>query len=268
MSPDRLQYERDVLMASLEDLEREHDRGDLSDGDYSLLRDRYTVRAAEVLRALEGEGASAPAPRPEPRQLTPAETAQSQAPSRQSRRRWWLAITGASLLVIVVSVVVVTRVTSIRLPGETATGSVSLSVGQLQRRTLAQAEALERQGNAAGALRLYHEVLEQDPVQEEALAESGWLEYEAGVKAKNASALSEGQGEEQKAERADPSAYSPHLYLGSMLLVEGDATGSVAQYRSFLADGPPPSLVRSAASFIDRAFQEARLPSPPLSAGS
>ena len=49
MSLDGLQDERDMLFTSLEDLEREHDRGELSDEDYALLHDRYTVRAAKVL---------------------------------------------------------------------------------------------------------------------------------------------------------------------------------------------------------------------------
>ena len=53
MRQDELRGERDVLLASLEDLERERDAGDLSEEDYALLRGRYTARAAEVLRALE-----------------------------------------------------------------------------------------------------------------------------------------------------------------------------------------------------------------------
>ena len=41
------------MLDSLEDLERERAAGDLSDADYGALRDRYTQRAAEVLRAIE-----------------------------------------------------------------------------------------------------------------------------------------------------------------------------------------------------------------------
>ena len=47
-----LDDERSFLLDSLEDLERERAAGDLSEADYAVLRDRYTRRAAEVLRAL------------------------------------------------------------------------------------------------------------------------------------------------------------------------------------------------------------------------
>ncbi len=56
MSPDvgNLEEERDFLLRSLEDLEAEHQAGDLDDGDYVTLKDDYTARAARVLRALNG----------------------------------------------------------------------------------------------------------------------------------------------------------------------------------------------------------------------
>ncbi|MGD0321642.1 MAG: hypothetical protein ABSC00_08605 [Acidimicrobiales bacterium] len=262
MRQDELRGERDVLLASLEDLERERDAGDLSEEDYALLRGRYTARAAEVLRALEETSV----PRfPVGNEPPEAASASVPHPGRRSHRRRWMAIVGASAVVVAAaSVLLVTRSASSRLPGQTATGSVSLSRQQQLRRDLAQAQALEAQGNAAGALELYHQVLEKDPAQQEALAESGWLEYEAGVQAKDAKLLSQGQSDEEKAERADPSAFSSHLYLGSMLLVEGNAKGAVAQYRSFLADSPPTSVVRSAEPFVERAFKDAGLAPPPM----
>ncbi|MGA2037025.1 MAG: hypothetical protein ABSH04_05510 [Acidimicrobiales bacterium] len=300
MNLDGLRDERDVLLLSLEDLEREHDSGDLSDEDYVLLRDRYTERAAQVLRALDGTCASpvtagappltaavppgvtgavrvgSPAETPARTQEDYAEHGDVSSPAgapvlvsgRRSRRRWSLAIVGVLVVVVVASVVLVIRASSSRLPGQTVTGSVSLSRQQLLRRSLAQAQVLEAEGEAAGALKLYHQVLEQDPTQEEALAESGWLEYQAGVQAKDATLLSQGQDEEGKAERADPSAFTPHLYMGSMLLVEGEAKGAVTQYRLFLADSPPSSVVRSAELFIDQAFRRAGLAPPPLPTGS
>ena len=47
-----LEDELSFLLDSLQDLEREHSAGDLSEADFVALRDRYTRRAAEVLRAL------------------------------------------------------------------------------------------------------------------------------------------------------------------------------------------------------------------------
>ncbi len=62
-----LEEERRFLLRSLADLEREHEAGDIDDGDYSTLRDGYTVRAAAVLREID-DGRSRLAPRP-PRRL-------------------------------------------------------------------------------------------------------------------------------------------------------------------------------------------------------
>ena len=51
-----LDEERQFLLRSLHDLDREHDAGDVSDADYLTLKDGYTARAADVLRRLaEGE---------------------------------------------------------------------------------------------------------------------------------------------------------------------------------------------------------------------
>jgi tetratricopeptide (TPR) repeat protein len=62
-----LEDERRFLLRSLSDLEREHDAGDIDDGDYSTLRDGYTVRAAAVLREID-DGRSRLAPK-RPRRL-------------------------------------------------------------------------------------------------------------------------------------------------------------------------------------------------------
>lgn len=270
MSTEELQDERDVLLMSLEDLDREHEAGDLCDEDYRLLRDLYTARAATVLRELEGRDASdCLTAEPE----TPSASGDDSGPHRNRpglrtsgkwRRRPMVAIATVLVGVLVMSIVLVVEGTSTRLPGDSATGSISLSRQQSLQRELAQAQSLEASGDSAEALVVYHQVLEQDPTQEEALAESGWLEYEAGAQAKNSSLLSQGQDDEQKAEQSDPRAFAPHLYLGSMLLVESDYRDAVEQFKLFLSDSPPSSVVSSAAPFIDRAYQGAGLSAPSL----
>ncbi|MDQ4068986.1 MAG: hypothetical protein M3203_05880, partial [Actinomycetota bacterium] len=52
-SREELEEERDFLLASLRDLEREREAGELSERDYQALHDDYTARAAQVLRALQ-----------------------------------------------------------------------------------------------------------------------------------------------------------------------------------------------------------------------
>ena len=48
-----LEEEREFLLRSIADLEREHDAGDIDDADFEALRDDYTTRTAEVLRAID-----------------------------------------------------------------------------------------------------------------------------------------------------------------------------------------------------------------------
>jgi hypothetical protein len=256
-----LEDERTFLLRSLEDLDREHEAGDLSDEDHAVLRDGYVARAAEVLKSLD-DGPADPAaggaggrPRP-PRR----------ARLRGAGRRRRVLVTAAVAVAIGCAVWAVVAETSIRLPGESATGSVTLTGSQQMERTLVQAETLVNRGNVVEALKLYESVLAQDPSQEEALAEVGWLEYEAGAQGEKASLLSLGERQEEQAERVDPGAPAPHLYLGSMLLAQGEPTGAVTQYRLFLADHPPPATVSAAAPFITKAFSETHQVPPALPA--
>lgn len=53
-----LEQQRDFLLSSLRDLDREHDAGDLDETDYETLRDDYTARAAEVLRSINEQKAA------------------------------------------------------------------------------------------------------------------------------------------------------------------------------------------------------------------
>ena len=272
-----LEDERAFLLASLRDLDAERTAGDIDPDDYRVLRDRYTRRAAEVLRALAAEAAGTATP---PTTVTePAEAAEpgdatgaTPAPAgggqaRARRRRRTLAIAGALAAFGAAAVVAVVASTGSRLPGGAATGSPSLSRAQQVQRRLDQASTLEAAGRVSEALALYRQVLAADPTQAQALAESGWLEFQAGIEAKDASVVSKAQQTEEAAVRADPTAYAAHLYLGSMLLTEGDTQGAVGEYRSYLADHPPASSVAAAASFITRAFTAAGLPVPDLTGG-
>jgi hypothetical protein len=255
MRGEELEDERSFLLRSLEDLDREHEAGDLSDEDHAALHDEYVARAAAVLRS-----ADAP-PAPVAKEIAAPAVTPAPRPARRRRRR---VVTAGVVVVLGVVVWAVVAHVSNRLPGQTPTGSISLSSSQQTERTLAQAQSLEGEGDVVDALRLYGSVLQQHPNQEEALAEVGWLEYEAGAGGRNASLLARGEQEEQKAERVDGHAFAPHLYLGSMLLAQGDAPGAVAQYRLFLADHPPRATVTEAVPFLKKAFAQDHQPLPSL----
>jgi len=81
-----LREERDFLLASLEDLERELAAGDIDHADYVTLKSDYTTRAADVLRRLDGETRSTASP-------------PSESSSTRRDAIWWVAGVAAVALV-------------------------------------------------------------------------------------------------------------------------------------------------------------------------
>jgi tetratricopeptide (TPR) repeat protein len=149
-----LEEERDFLLRSLEDLEREHDAGDVDELDYHALKDDYTARAAAVLRRIHA-GGSRPAARP-------------------GRGRSWGRLAGIAAAVLAFAVlagVLVAQTAGRRDAGEVATGGISQSVTE----KLNEAGRLGGQGDMAAAIEVYDEVLEDDPTNPEALTYKGWM---------------------------------------------------------------------------------------------
>lgn len=150
-----LEEQRDFLLSSLRDLERERAAGDVDEADYEALRSSYTARAAEVIRKLaddvvEVDGSAAPTSAGLP----------------------WRRIVGAVVLVAAASVLglFVARQSGQRLPGETASGGIADSTAN----KLAQARQLNFNDPIA-AINLYSDVLKVDPDNVEALTYRSWL---------------------------------------------------------------------------------------------
>ena len=178
---------------------------------------------------------------------------------RPVRKRQRLVVGGALMGVAVLAFVLVATHTASRLPGQTASGTVDLSKAAQIRRTVAQAETLQQQGDGTGALQLYRQVLAQDPTQVDALAQSGWLEFEAGVQAKNTSVLDDAESLEQAAARAQPSAPPRTSTSGPCTWPPATTATPWTSSGEFLADHPPVSQVETATPFIDQAYQGAGL---------
>jgi tetratricopeptide (TPR) repeat protein len=163
----------------------------------------------------------------------------------------------------------VTTFASDRQPGQSATGTFAQTQAQQTAASLAQAATDENQGQAGEAAQLYQSVLRSHPDNEVALAQLGWLEFETGQQGKSASLMADARAKLLRAVRLDPGDYAARLYLGTLVLQrDGDATGAVAQYRQFLADSPPASLVAQAGPEIRSAFQQAGLAVPASVAGA
>lgn len=173
---EHLEQERDFLLRSLDDLEAERVAGDVDDESYGQLHDDYTARAAAVIRALR-DGVDA---RP------------VQAPAR----RRTLAV-GAIAAFAVLAGVALAAALGARLPGETSSGNTPQVAQprdntptrreQLEKSVAANPDApgprlllaqqLESDGDYAGALRQYDEMLRIDPKSAEAEAQAGRILY-------------------------------------------------------------------------------------------
>jgi len=287
-----LEERRRFLRLSLADADAEYLAGDLSDKDYLALRHRDLLRLAALeVRTDEVDGAgavrpagdvivaddpvdaggSAPSGRhsgatEEPAPTDPTGGAAASTSRRGRRSRWYLggavAAFGAAL------VVGVSLFATDRLPGQTPTGSVSLSQDQQVAQSLAQAAALENQGQDGQAAQLYQSVLDGHPGNEVALAQLGWLEYRTGRSGGSASLVGDARAKLNRAVRLAPGDFAARLYLGTVLWQQdGNAPAAVEQYRRFLADGPPPTIVNQAAPVVRQAYQAAGLPLPPGVAG-
>ncbi|MGI8983727.1 MAG: tetratricopeptide repeat protein [Acidimicrobiales bacterium] len=234
---DELEEERDFLLASLQDLEREHTAGELTERDYQALHADYTARAAVVLRALE-----------RPARARPARG--SDAPEPVRTRRPLVVTLGVVLLVAVFAGGVVAAFSGTRDPGAPMTGSLpDTPSGRLQR-----ALQLEADGQAAEALKIYDQLLRENPRDVAALSYRGWLLKRAGLPDQAMTSL-------DAAIAVDPRFPDAHFFRGMVLYQDrNDPTAAVAEFRLFMSNNPPPEMVPLVEDVLRRAMADAGQP--------
>ena len=249
--------EREFLQRSLDDAEREHDAGDLSDEDHAVLVARDAARLAEVEAELAVLG-------PEPTAPAPA-VAEPLPPERPPLPLWRrIGIVLACLLIATGAILLVVHFVQSRQPGQSSSGSVSLSQAQLIEQQLRQALAQNNEGNTKAALELYDKVLSEDPSNPLALAYAGYLQWNVGSAAHVASLVKIGRAEIETSVRDSPSYYQGHLFYGLVLENEDhNHAAAVAQFNDFLADGPPAAELPQVAPLVAGAYKSAGVPLPP-----
>ena len=278
VDPVALAERRRFLTQSLADADAEYLAGDLSDADYLSLRQRDLARLAslgpEPSGVSVGAGPVATVTTP-PGPLGPSDDthaepaadgtdeveAVARSTGRRGRNTWFLV--AAIGCFVVALVVAVPLFASNRLPGQTPTGSVSLSPGQQLTQSLTQAAAVENQGQLGLAAQLYQSVLTAHPDNEVALAQLGWLEYRIGQQGASTTLLTDARTKLNQAAVLAPGDYAVHLYLGTVLLQQdGNAAGAADQFRMFLAASPPATVLHQAAPTLRAAFTQAGQPVP------
>ena len=244
----KLEEERDFLLRSLDDLDREYVSGELTDREFGTLRDDYTRRVAAVVRSL-------------------AETEPGEVPVASSGRFWqWF--------VVLVSVGVLTgfavaQFSGLRAPGETISGEVDRS----PRSRLSNAEQLffaeeleaaraaieeilrdspdfsgalvlsaqmhERAGDPLPAIRQLDQVLQQSPEHVDALTLRGWIL----VRINDQDLQEEGIRNLDNAVSQHPDSFDPYVFRGFVAReLQGDLDLAIRMYELALDHNPPPAM--------------------------
>lgn len=220
---DELRDQREFLLQSLRDLERERDAGDIDDLDYTTLRDGYTARAAHVITQLEsGELAS----------------------SRNRRR-------SMPIKVVLIAAVVILSASGIgwfmatqlgqRLPGQSLSGGIADSTASL----LSQARAINF-SDPARAVDLYSQVLTINPDNIEALTYRAWLialvarDASDDLKVLAFATATEGLG---RAIAIDTNYADAHCFLGIIRFrIAADAKGAKEELQICQGLNPPAAV--------------------------
>lgn len=222
-----LEDQRDVLLRSLDDLDVERERGELSEEDYETLRDDCTRRAAAVIRAIEeGHGLVESAP---PR----------------NRVRTVVVIVVVGLLALG-SGLAAAMSSGTRRAGEVITGGVV----DVQARRMQEAASLANGGEQLRALKVYDSILADDPEHVAALTERGLLLGLLGRSAERNALIEEGRATLERALVLEPTNPRALFYRGLVLRFLGDDQAALDSFRAALEADPPPDLRDSIEDFL------------------
>jgi hypothetical protein len=254
-----LETERDFLLRSIEDLDREHAAGDVGTRDYDELRADYVARAAVTLRVL-GDRLDDGGPSAAVAGANRWDRARRYLGRRGTRRA--LVITGIVCLLCALGLTAA-ELAGVRLPGEGATGSVNLPRTVQIRDDLAAALLFANSGHAAEAVGLYDEVLSLDPRQPVALADRGWLERLAGLAARSRRAVAIGDDSIARSVAVDAKYADAHAY-DAVALYEDDhlVAAAARQIAQMEQDHPTKTLLSEFGATLAAIERAAHAPVP------
>jgi tetratricopeptide (TPR) repeat protein len=209
-----LEEQRDFLLRSLDDLEQEHDAGDVDEHDYAALRDDYTARAARVLRAIEAHQARVAAP-------------------QSSGSRWRnLATVAGVVLFALAAGFLVAQAAGRRQSGDSLTGNIREST----RQQVDDAVGVAAGGDYAGAIDELDGVLADHPDNVEAMTYKGWFQYRSGD-AEFMATLTD-------AVEADPDYPATHAFLAVILRDLGRPDYALRELERLDDLNPPPEILQ------------------------
>ena len=228
-----LEAERDFLLRSLADLNRERAAGDIGDDDYATLCSDYTARAADVLRRLDG---TPRVPRPPVGRAVPP------------RPPWRAPLVIAVVVAFAIgSGVLVARTAGERVGNAGLTGNVRTAAPSPAQTAI---DALMTEGRThmsddpVRALKAFEAAEKLDPTQVEAIAYSGWI-----LRLVGRSSTDQTQAKElfaaahERLDRAvavDPTYPDALAFRGILLLRdEGNPAAALADFTALQQLNPP-----------------------------
>lgn len=250
--------EREDLLRSLVDLDAELAAGDIDEQDYDWLRSDYIGRIAKTARELE-------------RQNTITDPGEIDHRSRRVGVRRWLGRRRTRTVIIatlVLWVLVGVAYTSlhfagVRLPGEAATGTITLSTALVVQQDLEQASVAASSGNVAQSIELYSAVLAKVPNQHEALTYQGWLIRISGLSARSIALVRKGDNELAHASLVAPGYPDARgLYGVALGLDEHNIAGAIKQFVALRKDHPGVSLLSALGPQVVSIYQQGNVPIP------
>lgn len=256
LDPDELaalEEERDFLLASIQDLEREHTAGDLGDDDLRTLGDDYTSRAAEVIRAIDERRA---------------------AFTHARRPRSAGRIAGVVAVVALFAMgagALVAQAAGRRQSGETISGS-----GAIPRTPSQDANRcipLTQGNKPSEAIRCYQAVLERDPANPVALTYLGWtLVLSSGDldAASRARALRSAVGFLGRAVESDPRYPDARVFRAIVATRSGDVAAADRELDILERLNPPAdvaALARPLRQEVDTALRRSTTTTPTTTGG-
>jgi tetratricopeptide (TPR) repeat protein len=229
-----LEEQRDFLLRSLDDLEREHAAGDVDEDDYVALRDDYTARAARVIRTIE------------------AHTVRVRA--KGAKAEWWRrpAVIAGVVAFAVLAGVLVQQSAGRREAGDTMTGDVS----ETNQGRLDEAFVLASQGRYDEAIDLQDEVLDDDPYNVEAMAYKGWFNVLSGDVGRGMDSLTQ-------AVEIDPDYPDTHAFLAILLERAGRPDYALRELDRLAELDPPPEMTALTSQLRARLESSTTTTTPP-----
>ncbi len=242
---DQLQGDGDLAeqLQALDDLDREHQAGDLDTADYHNLREEYTIRVADTMRRLNRRRATPP-------------TGAVEAKAAPAKFRGLAAL--APIVALTAFAIgagwLLAQATGERGVGETITGQIDSPRQRVQ-----ECQDLGVDGLVVESLQCFDDVLVGDPDNVEALTYRGWFvilttsSAELSGQADEAAELLEvGRTYLDRAIEVDPSYPDARAFRAVVFDRLGEAEQACREVGELLDLDPPPFFVEQTSDIVTR----------------